>query len=121
MDNTMAFLRVLVERDGSMWMAQGLEIDYASAGTTAGDARERFESGLVETAKAQLRANGGVDALLKVAPQKVWQRWWKPGPGRTWATGHRDMSAIEGTCDEVLKVLPFTCIAYLTEAPAAVA
>ena len=72
---TMRFVRVLVEHAEGGWTAQGLEIDYMAAGTDAEDVISRFEKGIEQTAREHHRQHASVDAMLKVAPQEAWTKW----------------------------------------------
>lgn len=65
-------LQVMLLHDESGWFAQGLQIDYASAGASQEEAKENFEKGLMLTVKEHLRMYGSVEKLLKIAPQEVW-------------------------------------------------
>ena len=65
-------LHVVIVPDGNHWFAQGLEIDYAAEGDSLEDARVRFQSGLAATVHEHLKVNGGIDGLLRVAPQEAW-------------------------------------------------
>ena len=60
-------LRVLVIRDGSWWLAQGLEIDYAAQGTSLDDVKEKFLHGLAGTAHAYLDKFGSIERFLRPA------------------------------------------------------
>lgn len=69
-------LKVLLSNDCGMWFAQGLEIDYASAGETIEEAKVNFESGLKKTVTEHLKLHGSIDNLLKIAPQEVWDEYY---------------------------------------------
>jgi hypothetical protein len=72
-------LRVLIEQDGKFWVAQGLEVDYASYGTTIEQAQRRFESGLRSTIHHNLEAFGSIMPILKLAPDEIWKKFWELG------------------------------------------
>lgn len=65
-------IRVLLMPDGDGWFAQGLEIDYAAQGGSLSQAKREFEDGLEATIHAHLQKNGHINALLKIAPNEVW-------------------------------------------------
>ena len=67
-------LRVLVNRDGKHWFAQGLEIDYAASGDSLEDVKRRFTDGLCLTIAQHVKVFGGLQNLLKIAPADEWQR-----------------------------------------------
>lgn len=69
-------LKVLLSNDCGMWFAQGLEIDYASAGNTIEEAKDKFESGLKKTIAEHLILHGSIENLLKIAPQEVWDEYY---------------------------------------------
>lgn len=64
-------LRVMVERDGESWFAQGIEIDYAASGTSIDDVKERFERGLKRTIEENLRRYQSIARILRWAPAEV--------------------------------------------------
>ena len=71
------YLRVVISQDEDLWFAQGLELDYAAAGDTLDDVKERFHQGLAATFKEHLKIYGTVENLLRVAPQETWDTWLK--------------------------------------------
>lgn len=73
-------LHVLIIKDGDGWFAQGLEIDYASAGSSVAEAKKTFETGLEKTVHEHLIMHGGIEKLLKVAPQEAWEEYNKTQP-----------------------------------------
>ena len=74
-------LRVVIVRDGELWFAQGLELDYAAAGNSQEDVKSRFQEGLAATINAHLRTYGSVEKMLKIAPQEAWNLWLSEGHG----------------------------------------
>jgi hypothetical protein len=68
-------LRVLITKDDGVWLAQGLEVDYAIDGDSLPDVKKRFEDGLARTIEANLRVHGTIKPLLRVAPTEVWDQW----------------------------------------------
>lgn len=64
-------LRVLITREGGVWFAQGLEIDYAASGTSLEDVKDRFSRGFCMTVQAHLEQFGTIDKLLKFAPSEA--------------------------------------------------
>ena len=65
-------LHVVIVPDGNHWFAQGLEIDYGTAGESLEAAKEKFQSGLAATVHEHLKVYGCIDGLLRVAPQEAW-------------------------------------------------
>lgn len=64
-------LRVMVENDGDTWFARGIEIDYAAAGTSLADVRERFVRGLQRTIEENLKRYKSIHRILRWAPEDV--------------------------------------------------
>lgn len=78
-DGTVAFfdsLRVLITKDDGVWLAQGLDVDYAIDGESLTDVKKRFEDGLAMTISSNLRVHGSIKPLLKMAPQDVIDQWY---------------------------------------------
>ena len=70
-------LHVLISQDDTGSFAQGLEIDYASAGQTPEEARDNFETGLSLTVEEHLKLHGHLEHFLKLAPQEVWNDYYE--------------------------------------------
>ena len=68
-------LRVLITRDGDLWSAQGLEIDYAACGHDLADVKHRFVSGLSRTIQVYLEKYQSIESLIKQAPQEDWKEY----------------------------------------------
>ena len=66
-------IRVLLIPDGDGWFAQALEIDYAAQGDTLPAAKREFEDGLEATVHAHLQKAGDIKALLRTAPNEMWE------------------------------------------------
>lgn len=66
-------LRVVIMKDGDLWFAQGLEIDYAAQGTSVKDVKKQFGDGLYATLHEHLRVHGNIKGVLKIAPPEVWK------------------------------------------------
>jgi len=64
-------LHVMVEQNGATWFAQGVELDYASAGSSMDDVQDRFARGLRSTIEANLKRHNSIERLLKYAPVAV--------------------------------------------------
>lgn len=64
-------LSVLVVPDEEFWFAQGLEINYGAQGTTAEEAKQNFQSGLIATIHQHLKVHGHIEHILKFAPDKI--------------------------------------------------
>lgn len=103
-------LRVVIVQDGDQWFAQGLELDYAAAGTSQDDVKSRFENGLSATIHEHLKVYGTVERMLKVAPQEAWNLWL--AQGQRYNLDHTSFHAID-TIDVIEHGFPFTGIAYL--------
>ncbi len=65
-------LRVMITSEPGSCFAQGVEIDYASSGSSLEDVKKRFQDGLELTITEHLRIFGNIEKLLKPAPQDVW-------------------------------------------------
>lgn len=111
-------LQVILAPEAGMWVAQAVEIDYAAAGESLEDVRERFEDGLAGTIHEQLKMFGDLDALLTPAPARQWHDLWRQqGKRLTWfgeTTLHEVVSRSE--MDAVARFFPFDKIAYFTAA-----
>jgi hypothetical protein len=66
-------LQVLLARDGSSWIAQALDLDYATAGTSLEDVKRRFEMGLCETMQIHFNLFGNLSNFLHRPPEEEWQ------------------------------------------------
>lgn len=69
-------LRVLLSKEDASWFAQGLEIDYASAGASIEEAKRNFETGFQKTISEHLKLNGSIEKMLKIAPQYAWDEFY---------------------------------------------
>ena len=65
-------LKAVLARDGNIWTAQAIEIDYAACGVEEADARKRFLTGLEVTARLQIEKHGNLNRLLKPAATELW-------------------------------------------------
>ena len=65
-------LRVIVTNEDGFWFAQGLEVDYATEGSSLEDVQQRFENGLKATIREHLKLHGDIKRLTKPAPPEVW-------------------------------------------------
>jgi hypothetical protein len=69
-------LRVLVTKQDGVWIAQGLEIDYAAEGDTIPQVKQRFEQGLAMTIESHLRVHNNIRKLLSAqAPPELWAEY----------------------------------------------
>lgn len=69
-------LRVWIYRDAEMWVAHGIDIDYAVSGPTPEAVRRNFAMGLCMTVVENLRRFGSVQRFLsRGAPDEIRQRW----------------------------------------------
>ncbi len=64
-------LNVIIQQDAEFWIAQGLQIDYTSQGTSLEDAKKNFEDGLAETIHQNLKINGHIEKMLISAPDEI--------------------------------------------------
>lgn len=72
-----AQLRVLISEDADAgFVAQGLEVDYCSAGRTIEEAQENFAKGFLMTVQSLIRRKRPLSALFKsTTPPDVWQEY----------------------------------------------
>ena len=84
-------LRVMLLKDGESWFAQGLELDYASAGATVDEAKKNFEVGFAKTVREHLVMYGNLSKFIQVAPQETWQEFFNAPP----ETKHMVMSSVQ--------------------------
>ena len=71
-------LHVTIIQDGKFWFAQGLEIDYATQGSSLDDVKKQFEDGLQATIQEHLKIHGTIENILQVAPPKIWRDAMQP-------------------------------------------
>lgn len=114
-------LHVVVVPDGNLWFAQGLEIDYASQGSSPKEARKQFTQGLYATIHEHLRIYGDIRNVLKAAPPVVWNDLVYaplaiPSEFTTVKTYHVESEAIPAN---IQRHLPFAGIDYVEARPAA--
>ncbi len=109
-------LRVLLSPDGAGWFAQGLDIDYAASGATVEEAKENFGTGLVLTVAEHLRMYGGIQRLLKVAPQEAWTEYLTASPDAIKAqySQFSSFESVEQTAEDetAAATLPFAGIEF---------
>lgn len=72
-------LQVILAPDGDQWVAQAIEIDYAAAGDSKEDAKERFQEGLTRTITAHFKRFGHLDNFVVSAPAAYWRDQVKKG------------------------------------------
>ena len=115
-------LRVVVTQDEGQWFAQGLELDYAAAGTTEEDVKTRFAQGLGATINEHIQIYGNIERVVKVAPQDAWDLWLIGD--RHYTLDHVSIHNLQESAPAVQE-LPFSGIAFLgkplTEAEAGAA
>jgi len=108
-------LRVMLLKDGDNWFAQGLDIDYASAGATVDEAKKNFETGFAKTIKEYLVMYGNLSKFMQSAPEEVWQEFLNPPP----ETQYLAVSSVQLhnlVKDDDLDIkLPFGNIAFLKQ------
>lgn len=85
-------LRVVLSHDETGWFAQGLEIDYAAAGSSMESAQANFEQGLALTVHEHLKLYGDIEKLLRVAPPDAWKSFFE-APSDTVKATYSSISA----------------------------
>ena len=103
-------LRVVVTQDEGQWFAQGLELDYAAAGTSEEDVKTRFAQGLDATIDEHLQIYGSIEKIVKVAPQDAWDLWL--AGDRRYTLDHVSIHNLQESAPAVQE-LPFSSIAFL--------
>lgn len=106
-------LRVVIREEDNYWLAQGIEIDYATSGTSIEDVQRRFERGLTATIRAHLDKFHTIDRLLKYAPKEEWE-----GLGSAYLVEFVTQHEMPPRSAEHI---PFQTISYLKEKHAACA
>lgn len=111
-------LQVILAPEAGMWIAQAIEIDYAAAGESLDDAKERFEDGLAGTISENLKRFGNLDSLLGPAPPKPWHELWKQNGKRLSSLSKTTLDdfAARSQLGDVTQFFPFDKIAYFTPA-----
>ena len=66
-------LQVFLVQEGDCWIAQAVELDYASYGATEAEARANFENGLRDTIQDHFDEFGDLDNLFRQAPPELWR------------------------------------------------
>lgn len=113
------YLRVVISQDENLWFAQGLELDYAAAGDTLDDVKERFHQGLAATFREHLKIYGSVENLLKIAPQETWDTWLKADKNYNFTqVSLHDLADAKEVASE-RRHLPFGSIRFMEPALAA--
>lgn len=112
-------LRVMLIKDGDSWFAQGLDIDYASAGSSVDEAKKNFEIGFAKTIREYLAMYGDLAKFMQGAPEEAWQEFLNAPPETlmTFASYHMcdlvketdDVKASEGV------KLPFGNIVFIQQ------
>ena len=111
-------IRVLINKEGNFWYAQGLEIDYVAQGKTIEDVKKAFEDGLTATIHENIRVHGTIEPVLKVAPQNIWEEVLNPNVISNKFT-QVSVHQIEAMKSISLDLLPFQGIEYLQREEAA--
>jgi len=105
-------LRVMISHeDEDVWIAQGLEIDYAVEGSSLPDVKQQFETGLSATLLAHLRVYNSFTHVLKAAPAEMWQRFLQPECGPECVKHRFSLTAHQRQLPE-MAMLPFQGINY---------
>ena len=103
-------LRVLLLRDGTQWVALGLELDYAASGHDVDDVKDRFEKGLEATVNEHVSVHGSVEKLLNTAPQETWNLWLNTNAGDEF-----ELESVQRLANGIREHLPLDAIAYLKQ------
>ena len=103
-------LRVVVTQDEGQWFAQGLELDYAAAGTSEEDVKTRFAQGLGATINEYITIYGSIEKIVKVAPQEAWDLWLEGD--HQYTLDHVSVHNLRESTPAV-QALPFSGIAFL--------
>ena len=102
-------LRVLITPDDGMWFAQSLEIDYAAAGTSVEDVKERFQKGLALTIGEHLKMYGELDKFFVPSPPEVWKEFFELSSGKRFTLNFSIIAAPQ----IVKEKSPFSSIEYI--------
>ncbi|OLE46680.1 MAG: hypothetical protein AUG46_08930 [Acidobacteria bacterium 13_1_20CM_3_58_11] len=111
-------LKVVILKDGDLWFAQGLDVDYASQGTSVDDAKQNFENGLAATIHQHLKAYGNLSKFLKPAPPNVWQETLYASlaaEGTSESSKYSQLSIHSVTENDAIKIAKFESIVYYVE------
>lgn len=103
-------LHVLITHHDGAWLAQGLEIDYATDGNSVDDVKTRFEQGLIETVRSHIRVYANIKSLLRVAPQPIWDQFYAAVPPDF--QHQQDLLTVHELPKQPQQVLPFKSIVY---------
>lgn len=76
-ESVVGVVRVLLFPEGSHVVAQGLDVDYCTAGETIAQAQENFVRGFEATVRANLREFGSIDQLIEPAPAVFFRAFYK--------------------------------------------
>ena len=68
------YIRVVLFKEDGMWIAQGLDVDYAAYAPTKQQAKKNFAIGLEGTVDLHIKIHENIENLLKRAPTEVWQK-----------------------------------------------
>lgn len=113
-------IRVFISKDGDMWFAQGLDIDYASCGDTIEETKRNFETGIKKTIAEHLKLHGNIEKFLKIAPQEAWKEYFETSANII-KQEYSDLQ-FHDLCDESeqdINCFPFNKIEFLEEQLAA--
>ena len=104
-------LRVLLFREGDHWIAQGLDLDYATAGKSIPDVQRRFAEGLCHTLTEYAARDGSLEAFIRPAPREIWQKYYRLQPSLETSMRELPKEACEAATN-------FRRLAFLQEIPA---
>ena len=110
-------LKVLLTQDEGYWVAQGLDLDYASYGKTVEDVKTNFAHGLMATVRQHLKQNGDIEHLLKVAPQSCWSEYYEAAKLPKGTFSKQRFTTVQFHLiepDDELDALPFKQIEFLS-------
>jgi hypothetical protein len=108
-------LRVIMCKNAGIWWAQGIEINYGASGKTMTQAKKNFEQGLASTIRLQLEAFDSIENLLVYAPKAALKELTEIK--RDFRFSQISIHQFEDDAKE-FELLPFSGIAYLSEAAA---
>lgn len=115
-------LKVLLTQDEGYWVAQGLDLDYASYGSSVDEAKTNFANGLEATVRQHLKQNGDIEHLLKVAPQSCWAEYYEAAKLPKGTFSKQRFTTVQFHFikpDDELDALPFKQIEFLSRTPEA--
>jgi hypothetical protein len=71
-------LDVLITKEDGVWMARGIQIDYACEGASIPEVKNNFAEGLARSVYSNIRTSGSFVSLLRYAPAETLQAFLHP-------------------------------------------